>query len=110
MTDGVLIRSLSVSPDTGVIEDIGDRMAFEMLYWHGEHPAVDPEEEPHGYPLPFHPLELAEAALREFLGFQLEGIEDPALLAPERIPMLCFDEYGRASAPAQDKKAWWKFW
>ena len=103
--DGVLRRSLSVAPDEGVMEDIGSRMAFELPYWNGAHPAVDPDEEPDSYPLPFHPLELGEAALREFFGFQLEGYLDAALLEPERIRMLRFEPPGRLPG-----KAWWKFW
>jgi hypothetical protein len=62
--DGRLVRSLSLSPDDGVIEDIGPRLPFEEPYWSGQHAAVDPEEEPEGYPFPFHPLDLGEAALR----------------------------------------------
>lgn len=103
--DGVLRRSLSVAPDEGVMEDIGPRMAFELPYWDGAHPAGDPEDGPDSYPLPFHPLELGEAALREFLGFELEGYVDASLLAPERIRMLKFEPPGRPSSGA-----WWKFW
>ena len=65
--DGVLRRSLSLSPDTGVVEDIGAPMAFEEPYWAGEHPVGD------GYPLAFHPLDLAEAAMGALFGFHLEG-------------------------------------
>jgi len=108
--DGVLVRSLSVAPDNGVIEDIGERLAFETPYWDGVHPACDPEEEPNGYPLPFHPLELGEEALREFFGFQLEGYVDAMLLEPERIHMLCFDDPDKGAAPARGERAWWKFW
>lgn len=108
--DGVLIRSLSLSPDDGVIENIGEQLDFEKPSWAGEHPAVDPEEEPDGYPLPFHPLELGEAALRDFFGFQLEGFVDVSLLEPERIPMLCFDDPDRPSSPAPRARPWWKFW
>lgn len=108
--DGVLIRSLSVAPDDGVIEDIGKRLAFETPYWDGEHPVVDPESESDSYPLPFHPLELGEEALRHFFGFQLEGFIDATLLEPGRVPMLCFDATGKASPRAQGKTAWWKFW
>ena len=91
--NGQLVRSLSAAPDGGVMEDIGERLAFEQPYWEGRHPVDDPEdleagEEP--YPLPFHPLELGEAALRELLGYQLEGRVDPALLDATTIPMLRF--------------------
>ena len=60
--NGKLQRSLSVSPDNGVIEDIGPRLAFEESYWAGQHAPFDPGEDEEDYPLPFHPLELGEAA------------------------------------------------
>ena len=108
--DGRLVRSLSLSPDGGVVEDIGERLAFERPFWEGKHPAVAAGEDPAGYPLPFHPLELGEAALREFFGFQLEGYVDAALLDPESIPLLRFDEARTAAASSAGKKPWWKFW
>lgn len=91
--DGKLVRSLSLSPDSGVIEDTGSRLPFEVPYWDGEHPAIDPEELEEGeapYPLPFHPLELGEEALKEFFGYQLEGFMDESLLEPESIPLMRF--------------------
>ena len=39
--DGRLIRSLSLSPDGGIQENIGEPFAFELPYWAGEHP-VEP--------------------------------------------------------------------
>ena len=108
--DGVLIRSLSVAPDEGVIENIGERLDFEKPYWEGARPAIEPDEEPDGYPLPFHPLELGEEALCNFFGFQLEGFVDATLLEPQRIPMLRFADSGRASTSARSERAWWKFW
>lgn len=96
--DGVLVRWLDVSPDAGVVTDIGEHLPFEKPYWDGAHPAVDPAEEPNGYPLPFHPLELGEAALRAFFGFQIEGLVDATLLEPETIPMLRFGDPVRARA------------
>lgn len=68
--DGALVRSLSLSPDDGVLEDTGERLAFEQPFWAGEHPAGG------DYALPFHPLELGEHALREFFGFNIEGADD----------------------------------
>lgn len=68
--DGVLVRSLSLSPDDGILEDTGQRLAFEEPFWAGEHPMSDGDD---GYPFPFHPLELGEHALREFFGFNIEG-------------------------------------
>ncbi|MBA9004222.1 DUF6928 family protein [Thermomonospora cellulosilytica] len=74
--NGTLVRSLSLSPDEGIVEDIGDRLAFEEPFWAGEHPVTRtpgwPNQSP--YPLPFHPLVLGgEAALRALLGFVREG-------------------------------------
>jgi hypothetical protein len=40
--DGRLKRSLSLSPDSGVLEDIGAKLPFEEPYWSGKHPAVNP--------------------------------------------------------------------
>jgi hypothetical protein len=108
--DGRLVRSLSVSPDNGVVESIGEPLTFEKPFWDGKHPAVDPDEEPDGYPLPFHPLELGEEALRELLGFQIEGIVDATLLEPDRIRMLRFNGGAIGSAPVQGRRAWWKLW
>lgn len=70
--DGRLARSLSVSPDYGVMENIGSPLPFEAPYWDGERPLErEVGEEP--YPLPFHPLEMSEDALRTLFGFNYEG-------------------------------------
>jgi hypothetical protein len=68
--DGELRRSLSLSPESGVLENLGAPLPFEAPYWAGEK-AVDPADS--GYPLPFHPLDLAEDALRALFGFTYEG-------------------------------------
>ncbi len=99
--NGKLVRSLSLSPDSGIMEDIGQRMPFEEPYWSGEHPAVDSEEEPASYPFPFHPLDLGEATLKDQFGYQLEGLLDASLLEPESIPLV---RYKRS------RSLWWKFW
>ena len=99
--NGNLVRSLSLSPDSGIIEDIGQRLPFEEPYWSGKHPAVDSEEVKDDYPFPFHPLELGEAALKDQFGYQLEGHIDASLLEPGSIPLV---RYKRSSSP------WWKFW
>lgn len=98
--DGTLLRSLSVSPDSGILEDIGPPLPFETPYWSGAFPAVDDGEDAASYPLPFHPLDLAEAALGTLFGYHLEGEIDAALLAPETIPLL---RYRR-------RHPWWRFW
>ncbi|MER5476031.1 hypothetical protein ABT026_03430 [Streptomyces sp. NPDC002734] len=78
--DGRLVRSLSLSPDSGIIENIGEPLPFEVPYWAGDRPAdvvpwPDEDEEP--YPLPFHPLDLGEDALRALCGFVQEGMPEP---------------------------------
>ena len=99
-SNGKLLRSLSLSPDSGIMEDIGQRLPFEEPYWSGKYPAVDDDEED-AYPFPFHPLDLGEAALRELFGYQLEGYIDASLLEPESIPLV---RYRRS------RSSWWKFW
>lgn len=91
-------RSLSLSPDSGILENTGDRLPFEESYWNGEHPAFDSEEDDN-YPFPFHPLELGEAALLSLFGYQLEGYIDPSHVEPEKIPLMQFTR----------KKSWWRF-
>ncbi|MGA7400959.1 MAG: hypothetical protein WBW38_13115 [Candidatus Sulfotelmatobacter sp.] len=69
--DGNLVRSLRLSPDDGILEDIGERLPFEEPFWSGKNPVtIDDGDE---YPLPFHPLELGEAALREFFGCRMRN-------------------------------------
>lgn len=97
-TNGKLVRSLSLSPDNGILEDIGQRLPFEEPFWSGEHP-VTVDDEGDDYPLPFHPLELGEVTLKELFGYQLEGFVDPTLLQPESIPLL---KYKRTRS--------WKLW
>jgi len=98
--DGTLVRSLSLSPDSGVLEDIGAKLTFEEPYWAGRHPAVDGDEPDGAYPFPFHPLELGEAALAALFGYHLEGPIDPSLLEPETI----------ALARYKRSRSRWKFW
>jgi hypothetical protein len=75
--DGVLRRSLSLAPEDGIIENIGEPLDFEKPYWAGEHPVFaddeDIAEDEPPYPFVFHPLELGEAALRSLFGFNYEG-------------------------------------
>jgi hypothetical protein len=100
-TDGKIVRSLSLSPNSGILEDTGEHLPFEEPYWAGEHPVVCSGEDRSAYPFPFHPLDLGEEALRELFGYILEGRTDPSLLEPESIPLV---RYRRSRLP------WWKFW
>lgn len=80
---GELVRSLSMSPDDGIIENIGDPLPFEAPYWAGEHEELD-------YPLPFHPLELGEDALGNLFGFCFEGMPPADAIDPEGVTLLGF--------------------
>lgn len=95
--NGRLRRALSLSPDSGVLEDIGLKLPFEEAFWDGEYAAVDLEKDG-DYPFPFHPLELAEAALHALFGYQLEGAVDDGDVAPEQICLMRFSR----------KKSWWR--
>jgi hypothetical protein len=79
--NGELVRAVSVGPDPGVIEDLGEQLGFEEPYWKGEHPTDDLD-------LPFHPVELGAAALRDFFGLvpgHETGTDD---VDPEMIPVV----------------------
>ena len=101
-TNGHQIRSLSVSGESGsILEDIGPRLPFELPFWDGAQRSVVADDEADGdNPLPFHPLELGEAALLAVLGFQYEGFVDPSHIDPGSIPMCRFAR----SRPR------WRFW
>lgn len=95
---GDLLRSLSLSPESGILEDIGPRLPFEEPFWSGQYPATEDNDD--AYPFPFHPLELGEAALWAFFGYQLEGFMGPAMFEPETIPLM---KYKR-------RRSRWRFW
>jgi hypothetical protein len=97
---GQLVRSLSLSPDSGIMEDIGEKRTFEIPYWSGQHPAIDGDDEDgddeDAEPaFPFHPLELGEAALKEFFGYNLEGEIDESQPDVQSIPLLTFKRRSR---------------
>ncbi|WP_189400631.1 DUF6928 family protein [Arenicella chitinivorans] len=99
--DRELTRSLSLSPDSGIIEDFGEKFEFELPYWKGAHPAIDrSEEDDEEYPFKFHPLELGEEFLKELFGYQLEGFEGSELIEPEKIRLYGFKR----------PKPWWRLW
>lgn len=106
-TDGALVRSLSVSPDGGIQEDIGGPLAFEAPIWAGAHPveriAGRPNQDP--YPLPFHPLEMGEEALRALFGFVLEGKQNPEDVDAFDIPVHGFRLIDPAGPTPGERKA-----
>ena len=76
---GTLVRSLSVNPVGGVWETVGRRERWETPFWNGER-AVDSE-----YPLPFHPLDLSDTALRHVLRLHVDGAPDEGLVDPSTV-------------------------
>ncbi|GAA2287154.1 hypothetical protein GCM10009853_048060 [Glycomyces scopariae] len=81
---GALRRSVSLAPDAGIIEDVGDRYPFENPFWDGRH-HHDPD-----YPLPFHPLTFAEAALLMLFGFGIEQPRSAFTVDADRIALPAF--------------------
>ena len=80
--DGTLRRALSLSPDSGIIENAGTPLDFEDPFWAGQRPVDSTGFDERPYPLPFHPLELGEETLRALFGFNYEGFyrdDDPDL-------------------------------
>jgi hypothetical protein len=80
--DRTLRRTLSLSPDMGIIENVGTPLNFERPFWAGARQVEAQRSSASPYPLPFHPLELGEEALRTLFGFNYEGLyrdNDPDL-------------------------------
>lgn len=103
--DGALQRGLSVSPDDGVVEDVGEPLAFELPFRAGAHPVEPWDDDDPAYPLPYHPLELGEEALRNLFGFILEGRPRPDDVDAESVVLHAFsvvDATGGAPARSQD--------
>ncbi|MGW1554593.1 DUF6928 family protein [Streptomyces sp. NPDC002346] len=106
--DGRLIRSLSLSPDNGIIENIGEPLSFELPYWAGERPADIipwPGEEEEPYALPFHPLELGEDALRSLCGFIQEGRPEPEDVDADSVELHGFRVSDPQAPDAAEKEA-----
>lgn len=81
---GSMIRSISVNPVGRVREDVGTPEPFELPFWNGDHPADG------DYPLPFHPLDMSDAALRSVLGLWYEDPPDLGLKPPEDVPLRAY--------------------
>ena len=82
--DGYLERALSLATQAGLIENVGQPLPFEKPYWRGERSLGE------RYPLPFHPLDLAEGTLRHLFGFNYDGKrheDDPVL---ERVRLAAY--------------------
>lgn len=105
-SDGALVRLLALSPDGGVIESIGEPLPFEAPYWAGAHPvppADGPDEDP--YPLPFHPLDLGQEALRELFGFVTDGSHRPGDVPTDEVELLGFRVTDPSGAEQQSRES-----
>jgi hypothetical protein len=114
--DGRLVRSLSVSPANGIQENIGDPFDFELPFWDGPDrvgPVPDGSDQAPD-PVPFHPLQMGEEALRALFGFVIEGQSSPEDVDSTTIPLHGFrvsDPSGREQAEraAMYEQAWQAF-
>lgn len=82
--DGHLVRSISVNPVGKIWESLGEPEAFEIPFWKGKRPG------PADYPLPFHPLDLSDAALRAVLRLHFEGPPEDGLLDPSTVSLRAY--------------------
>jgi hypothetical protein len=87
--DGQLRRALSLSPDSGVMENLGEPLPFEAPFWAGDRPATEPDDDI-DYPFAFHPLEFGEEALESLFGFVYEGIPSGETIDPEHIGLAAY--------------------
>jgi hypothetical protein len=84
--NGELVRSLSLSANGGIAENIGEPYDFEVPFWAGEAMSA---------------LELGEVALRALFGFILEGRPAPDDVDPDDVHLHGFrvaDPTGREQA------------
>jgi hypothetical protein len=82
--DGQLVRALSVCPDPGIIEDVGEHESFEQPYW-------DAAE--------LRPVALGEAALSGYFGIVF-GDDKLDKTDPESIPVVGYKITDRTASPA----------
>ncbi|MEL7542198.1 MAG: hypothetical protein AAGJ70_00320 [Pseudomonadota bacterium] len=100
--DGKKVRAFGVDADNGVTIDEGAPLPFEQPFLNGERRQLDMDGNlVADYPLPFHPLDLSEAALVSQLGFAFEG-NSTWTCDPYDLPIM------RYALPAE--RPWWKFW
>ncbi len=88
--NGTLRRSFAANP-VEIYENLGLPFGFEHGFWAGEHPLHYAEGVPRDpQALPFHPIEFADHAAREWLGMRLTRPWDDCDIAPDRISLSGF--------------------
>lgn len=89
--EGAVVRRSFAAHPVDIIEDEGVPELFEGEFWAGKHPLTYAEGvTPDPRALPFHPMEFAEQANREFLGFRYTHPLADTDLDPARIPVIDF--------------------
>ncbi|GAA1072153.1 DUF6928 family protein [Tsukamurella spumae] len=89
-SDGAPKRTFAAHP-VDILEDEGLPERFEGPFWAGAHPLTYAEGAvPDPRALPFHPMEFAEQANREILGFRYTHPLDATDLDPARIQVIDF--------------------
>lgn len=87
---GEVKRAFAAHP-VDILEDEGLPELFEGPFWAGEHPLTYAEGVvPDPRALPFHPMEFAEQANREMLGFRYTHPLAPTDLDPARVQVIDF--------------------
>jgi hypothetical protein len=81
--DGVLVRACSAGPDDGLLEDLGDHLAFERDFWGDGR-------------LTAAPFALGQAALHALFGIALPADQHIDDVDPELIPVVGY----RITTPA----------
>ena len=99
--EGELVRSLSMSPTDGIVEDIGEPLEFERPFWARRGAAAD--RGPGS--LEFRPLDLGQQAMRFLLGFSLEGRPEPEEAYAAEVAMLGFEVTDPTGAEQAARKA-----
>ncbi|GAA1456720.1 DUF6928 family protein [Williamsia maris] len=103
--NGTLRRSFSADP-VDIAENLGLPFPFERSFWAGEHPLVYAEGVPRDpQALPFHPIEFADHAAREWLGMRLTRPWDDGDIVPDRIPLSGFAIRPPGYQPTDDELA-----
>ncbi len=103
--NGTLRRSFSADP-VNIVENLGRPCPVGRSFGAAEHPLVYAEGVPRDpQALPFHPIEFADHASRQWLGMRLTRPWDDGDIVPDRIPLSGFAIRPPGYQPTQDELA-----
>ncbi|MGV0397390.1 DUF6928 family protein [Corynebacterium suicordis] len=109
-------RELEMDPDTGTDFEStmkGKSLPFEEPYFRGDHSMYDEDEDPEDqYPLPFHPLDLGNAALLWAFGIEAEtppndDVVDPLMQDPHFREPIVMHEFALVKTPERKRLSFW---